>query len=266
MLAYAILCYVRAALRPLGLPFGPHDWVRPAIKGAIASLITFAVLSSGLEPNLWIFLPIALAGMAILASWLIFLAYDRGPLADVERRIGAAKKRSWLPRLAIRAGLGLTTGLAVLVLAIGLWFLVPAYTPPVVDAQGNRVSGSIASLETVSLGGADQAILIRGWNTHNPALLVLPGGPGGSYMGEGARLWGALEKRFTVVEWDPRGVGKSYGALQPESRVTMRQIVADTVQLSEILRTRFHQQRCSRLHAVTSAHGQSRRSHRTSSR
>jgi proline iminopeptidase len=244
LLAYTVLCYARAALRPLGLPLGPRHWMRPMLKGRAASIVTCALLWPGLEPNPLAFAVLPLASAAVLAAWLARRFYRRGPLADIEDRVGAPdRRRSWAGRVATRFGLGVATALAVLILGLGSWFLVPAWTPPIVDAHGNHVPGSIASLETVRLGGAQQWILVRGWNTHNPVLLVLPGGPGGSYMGEGARLWGDLEKHFTVVQWDPRGVGKSYGALNPTSKITMAQIVSDTIQLSEQLRARFQQQR-----------------------
>lgn len=244
LIAYTLSLYVRASIRPLGLPVGPHDWLRPAMKGAIASLVTFMLVWPGLEPVSWVFAPIPAASILVLAAILARVIRDRGPLAGIDRWTGGkGSRRSLVGRVAVRTGLAVTTGVAVVALAIASWFLVPAWTPQIVDASGNHVSGSIASLETVRLGGADQSILIRGWNVRNPVLLVLPGGPGGSYMGEGTRLWGNLEKRFTVVEWDPRGVGKSYGALNPTSKITVKQIVADTIQLSRILRDRFHQQR-----------------------
>lgn len=244
LVAYTVLCYLRGAFRPFGLPFGPRRWMRSMVKGAVASIVTFALMWPGLEPSPLMFAVLPLASVAVLAAWLARRLYGRGPLAGMDSRVGTAGlRRSFVRRVATRIGLGAATALAVLVLGIGGWLLVPAWTPPIVDAQGNRVPGSIASLETVGLGGADQAVLIRGWDTHNPVLLVLPGGPGGSYLGEGPRVWGELEKHFTVVEWDPRGVTKSYGALSPTSRLTVTQIVSDTIQLSEQLRDRFHQQK-----------------------
>ena len=241
LVAYTILCYVRGALRPLGLPVGPRDWMRPAVKGAAASLITFALIRPGLEPTPLAFALLPLGSAAVLMAWLARHLYNRGPLVNIASGEGLPPSRPPIRRIAARAGLGAITVLAVLVVALGMWSFVPAYTPPIVDARGNHVAGSIARLETARLGGTDQSILIRGWTTRNPVLLILPGGPGGSYMGIGARVWGAIEKHFTVVEWDPRGVTKSYGAFNPRSGMTVRQIVSDTIQLSEQLRARFHQ-------------------------
>ena len=52
-----------------------------------------------------------------------------------------------------------------------------------------------------------------------------------------------LTADFVVAVWDQRGSGKSYGALDPTSSLTLQQAVADTVELSEYLRTRFGEQK-----------------------
>ena len=44
-------------------------------------------------------------------------------------------------------------------------------TPPILDDQGQRLLGSIASLEKIELGGTQQWILIRGKNVSNPVIL-----------------------------------------------------------------------------------------------
>ena len=214
-----------------------HRQVRPVEPKPI----TFALMRPGLEPAPLTFAVLPLGSAAVLVAWLAGRLYNRGPLVGIASGEGLPRRRPTIRRITTRAGLGATTALAVVVVALGMWSLVPAYTPQIVDARGNHIAGSVARLETVRLGGTDQSILIRGWTVRNPVLLILPGGPGGSYMGIGARVWGALEKHFTVVEWDPRGVTKSYGAFNPRSGMTVRQIVSDTIQLSEQLRVRFHQ-------------------------
>jgi pimeloyl-ACP methyl ester carboxylesterase len=45
------------------------------------------------------------------------------------------------------------------------------------------------------------------------------------------------------VSWDQRGTGKSYAALDPTSTLTLEQAIADTIELTEFLRSRFHQQK-----------------------
>ena len=55
-----------------------------------------------------------------------------------------------------------------------------AATPPITDASGEPIPGSIATLEKVTLNGSGQWITIRGQDVNNPILLNLGmGGPGG---------------------------------------------------------------------------------------
>lgn len=112
--------------------------------------------------------------------------------------------------------------------------------PPVLNAQGEKVPGSIASLEEVTLGGIEQWILIRGQNPENPVLLFLHGGPGGAIM-PWVDLFHTplLEENFTVVHWDQRGAGKSYSPDQTVSDVTLEKYIVDTLELSNLLRERF---------------------------
>lgn len=85
----------------------------------------------------------------------------------------------------------------------------------------------------VSLGGLDQWISIRGQDVRNPAILVVHGGPGEAQwpMAEHYRDW---ERYFTVVQWDQRGAGHTfgrYGVTTPD--MTLDRISRDGVELSE---------------------------------
>lgn len=112
-------------------------------------------------------------------------------------------------------------------------------TDPILDSQGNKIPSSIASLETVTLGGVDQSILIRGKNQNNPILLFLHGGLGGPVMAW-RTMQAELEEHFVVVNWDQRGAGKSYSADLDPSTISLKQIETDGHELVELLRSRFH--------------------------
>ena len=114
-----------------------------------------------------------------------------------------------------------------------LWF-TPGHTPAI---QG---PSSVASLERDRIGGVDQCILIRGNDTSLPVLLFLHGGPGMPAMYLAHAFQRDLEKEFVVVQWDRRAAGKSYRE-DISSTLTTEQLVADTVELSNVLRARFHQ-------------------------
>jgi pimeloyl-ACP methyl ester carboxylesterase len=115
-------------------------------------------------------------------------------------------------------------------------------TNPIVDGRGQPVTGSVAILERITLGGVPQWILIRGQSADNPILLKLHGGPGQAEMATVAmnRL---LEEHFVVVEWDQRGAGKSASSSEPTNGMTLAQLVEDTHELTELLLERFHEKK-----------------------
>ena len=115
-----------------------------------------------------------------------------------------------------------------------------AATPPIRDANGQPIPGSIAILEKVNLNGSEQWITIRGQDASKPILLNLGmGGPGGGGFATRS-LFEPLEKDFVVVSWDEPGTGKSYSAV-PISTLTPQRFVEDAHALTLYLRERFHQ-------------------------
>jgi len=87
----------------------------------------------------------------------------------------------------------------------------------------------------VPLGGIDQWISIRGDDRANPVLLVVHGGPGEAQWPQ-AEIYRPWEKSFTVVQWDQRGAGHTfgrYGTNTPEA--TLDRISKDGVELAEYL-------------------------------
>ncbi len=110
------------------------------------------------------------------------------------------------------------------------------------SADGTVLLNSIAILEKIKIGGAYQWILIRGKNINNPILLKLHGGPGQAEMATVSYNYD-LEEHFIVVEWDQRGSGKSYKAINPISSMTLNQLVEDTKEISEYLLKKFNQKK-----------------------
>jgi len=62
----------------------------------------------------------------------------------------------------------------------------------------------------VPIGGIDQWIWIKGEDVRNPVLLVVHGGPGEAQWPVAAH-YEPWEKAFTVVLWDQRGAGHTFG-------------------------------------------------------
>ena len=113
-----------------------------------------------------------------------------------------------------------------------------ASTPPILDAQGQAIPNSIAVMEKVKLGGAEEWMTIRGKDSRNPVLLFLAGGPGGTQLVTARRALTRLEDRFVVVNWDQPGAGKSFDAID-RSKLTPDRYITDAHELVLNLRQRF---------------------------
>jgi pimeloyl-ACP methyl ester carboxylesterase len=96
----------------------------------------------------------------------------------------------------------------------------------------------------VRLGGIEQWIRIRGEDRRNPVILVLHGGPATSYMAF-APLFRSWERLFTVVQWDRRGVGKTFGrnGRSGSGEMSLERIIADGAELCEFLTRHLQKQK-----------------------
>lgn len=151
-----------------------------------------------------------------------------------QRPHGWARTGPWVRR-------SLTAMVTVGLLGLTLGIARPATTPQILAADGTPLSGSVAELTQVPIGGHDLALMIRGDSVSNPVLLFLAGGPGGSELGAMRRHGQPLEHGFVVATFDQRGTGKSYGALEPTSTLTLQTAIADTIGVTDYLRDRFRQ-------------------------
>ncbi len=113
-------------------------------------------------------------------------------------------------------------------------------TPKIKDIDGKIKPNSVASLESVQIGGINQWIIIRGHDKNNPILLFLHGGPGSIEGPFAYKFQRDLEKHFIVVNWDQRGAGKSYSKKIPKESMKIEQFILDTHELIQLLLTRFN--------------------------
>ena len=160
----------------------------------------------------------------------------------VARRAEPQQQRRLRSRIGLYLRRGVTALAALAVLGLVYLLVTPASVPPIRDASGRVVPGSIASLEKVRINGSDQWIEIRAWSPDKPVLLSIPGGPGQSDLALSRPTLGTLAKDFVVVSWDQRGIGKSYASFDPKT-LTTKQAVADTVALTNYLRKRFDERK-----------------------
>jgi pimeloyl-ACP methyl ester carboxylesterase len=134
---------------------------------------------------------------------------------------------------------------AVVLISVAVFCKKPAeaYTPPITDAEGVEIPGSIAVIETVTLGGVEQTVTIRGADITKPVLLFLHGGPGmpSSPWATWNDFHANLEQNFIFVHWDQRGAGKSFSKDLTPDDVRLENFVSDTLELTDILRERFNQ-------------------------
>ena len=77
-------------------------------------------------------------------------------------------------------------------------------------AFGKDDKSAIADGEFVKIGGIDQWIDIHGDDRANPVIVVLHGGPGEAQTPL-EQFYAGWYKDFTVVQWDQRGAGKTFG-------------------------------------------------------
>ena len=149
-----------------------------------------------------------------------------------------------------------TIGLWTLVLLVGVAAASAGQNPPA-SADGQKLDAAWESLRArnardyavatpngidearyVEVGGIQQWITIRGEDRNNPVLLFLHGGPGDAtnpWGYAGFRLW---LKHFTVVQWDQRGAGRTFGKNADASpqTITVARMTQDGVELADLLR------------------------------
>ena len=119
----------------------------------------------------------------------------------------------------------------------------PGKPQPFVDENGNPLAGSISEKIFVNLNGVEQGMFIKGKDATKPVLLFLHGGPGMPEYFLTQRYPTGLEEDFVVCWWEQRGAGLSYRADLPPETLTLEQLVADTLEVTNYLRNRFGQEK-----------------------
>jgi proline iminopeptidase len=103
------------------------------------------------------------------------------------------------------------------------------------SSEGQRVEEA----GFVALGGIEQWVTIRGDDRSNPVLLHVHGGPGIAFSAFTAEF-AAYEADFTVVQWDQRGAGCTFGRYgQDTPDLTLERITDDGIELAAYLQQRL---------------------------
>ena len=95
-----------------------------------------------------------------------------------------------------------------------------AQTPPPATAIASSPACASAGQSVhregfVPIGGIAQWVTIKGARCGNPVLLFLHGGPGNPMSPFADNLYRGWEQDFTLVQWDQRGAGMTYGKSKP---------------------------------------------------
>ena len=107
-----------------------------------------------------------------------------------------------------------------------------------------RTGNGIDDASFIQIGGIEQWVQIRGENPINPVVLVLHGGMALSYMAF-TSLFQPWEKQFTIVQWDRRGVGKTFGRNHPSGpgEMALERTILDGIELAEWLGKRLQKEK-----------------------
>lgn len=125
----------------------------------------------------------------------------------------------------------------ILILVSVLLIYSPGKPEPFLDNMGKPLANSISEKVFVNIGGLRQGMFIKSKNQKNPVLLYLHGGIPDYFLTQ--RYATALEDNFTVVWWDQRGFGLSYSESIPKETMNLNQLISDTKEVTNYLRTRF---------------------------
>lgn len=93
----------------------------------------------------------------------------------------------------------------------------------------------------VAIGGIEQWITSKGDRCGNPVILFISGGPGNPMSPYADAVFGAWTRQFTLVQWDQRGAGMTYGRSPPaqDAALTIGQMRDDGIEVASYLTRRF---------------------------
>lgn len=110
------------------------------------------------------------------------------------------------------------------------------------DLQRIPAPTGIQDAYKARIGGIDQWLNVRGQDRENPIILFVHGGPAAPVTPTMWQFQRPIEEYFTVVHWDQRGAGKTYGEADPEAvapTIRIERYVDDAIEVAEHVRKRY---------------------------
>ena len=92
------------------------------------------------------------------------------------------------------------------------------------------------------IGGIDQWLNVRGQDRANPLILFVHGGPASPLIPTLWQFQRPIEEYFTVVNWDQRGAGKTYGENHSEAvgeTLHLPRYIDDAIEVAEYVKKRY---------------------------
>ncbi len=117
------------------------------------------------------------------------------------------------------------------------------HTPAFLNSDGDLRSEAIAEERTISLGGTEQYVLLRGTNRSAPLLFYVHGGPGMTATPFLRTYNSNLEDQFLVVYWEQRGTNNSYNDRLAPNTMSISQITEDMSELIDMLMKEFNKEK-----------------------
>ena len=142
----------------------------------------------------------------------------------------------------VLAGLALAMAVPPQAAAADEHFSRTQVTAIIANARKITSPNGVQELLEIPVGGTRQWISVRGRDRRNPILLLIHGGPASPEMPMSWWFENGWEDFFTVVQWDQRGAGKSYGANDPATiapTLSLERITRDAGEVVQYLRTRY---------------------------
>jgi pimeloyl-ACP methyl ester carboxylesterase len=93
----------------------------------------------------------------------------------------------------------------------------------------------------VPIGGIEQWVRIKGGSCANPIVLIVHGGPGNPTTPWADKVYKTWEKDFTIVQWDQRGAGKTFGRnpMKDDDALEIERLRDDGIEVARYAAKRF---------------------------
>ena len=121
----------------------------------------------------------------------------------------------------------------------------PADTTLASGCTADKPSGPIHAQGFVRIEGIDQWVTMDGARCDKPVILFVHGGPGNPNTPYAEAVYGAWTQDFTLVQWDQRGAGKTFGRnpATADTVLTVDQLARDGIAVAEWVSQRLGQKK-----------------------